>query len=330
MHGARLFTLALFLSNGHALFSAVWGDVVASAGAEARDDAQRRHGDEYTLLQRDVLHQQLGGRRARRLAESQDVGSPGAMLQDAEAKVLAPEKTMATKEGEEAYENEESKPDFAYVMGILGTAATWCVGHILDHEMGVSWIPEAAVGLMVGFLIAAFATEGWIGPLAFPWAHHMRFDFEFFMTFLLPPIIFEAGFNMNVKKFFANLGPTMFFAFAGTFLSTFVVGGLVWWAGQQGWCYPLGLLASLVFGSLISATDPVTVLAVFQALGVKVDLFSMVFGESVLNDAVAIVLSRTLLSFNAPDAQVDAASIFAAIVSFVVIFIGSALIGSAC
>ena len=90
----------------------------------------------------------------------------------------------------------------------------------------------------------------------------------------------------------------------------------------------LGLLASLVFGSLISATDPVTVLAVFQALGVKVDLFSMVFGESVLNDAVAIVLSRTLLSFNSPDAHVDAASIAAAVLSFVVIFLGSALIGS--
>ena len=93
---------------------------------------------------------------------------------------------------------------------------------------------------------------------------------------------------MNASSFFENIGPTMFFAFAGTFASTFVVGGLVWYAGQQGQCYPMGMLASLVFGSLISATDPVTVLAVFQKLGVKVDLFSMVFGESVLNDAVAI------------------------------------------
>ena len=211
-------------------------------------------------------------------------------------------------------------------MGVLGIAATFICGHLLEQQH-VSWIPEAAIGLMIGFLIAAFATEGWIGPLAFPWAYHMRFDFEFFMTVLLPPIIFEAGFNMNVRPFFANLAPTMFFAFIGTFASTFVVGGIVWWAGQQGWCYPLGLLPSLVFGSLISATDPVTVLAVFQALGVKVDLFSMVFGESVLNDAVAIVLSRTLLSFNTPGAVVDGESILAAVVSFVVIFGGSTLIG---
>ena len=94
-------------------------------------------------------------------------------------------------------EEEEVSPDWAYVMGICGTAATFIIGHALE-EKGVSWIPEAAVGLMIGFFIAAFATEGWIGPLAFPWAHHMRFDYEFFMTFLLPPIIFEAGFNMQV------------------------------------------------------------------------------------------------------------------------------------
>lgn len=64
-----------------------------------------------------------------------------------------------------------------------------------------------------------------------------------------------------------------------------------------------------------------------QALGVKVDLFSMVFGESVLNDAVAIVLSRTLLSFNGLGAEVDAESIQAAAISFVVIFVGSTLVG---
>ena len=120
----------------------------------------------------------------------------------------------------------------------------------------------------------------------------------------------------------------MFFAFVGTFASTFVVGGLVWQAGQMGFCYPLGLLAALVFGSLISATDPVTVLAVFQKLGVKVDLFSMVFGESVLNDAVAIVLSRTLLGFNRPGTEVNSESIMAAVASFCTIFGGSLLIGA--
>lgn len=50
-------------------------------------------------------------------------------------------------------------------------------------------------------------------------------------------------------------------------------------------------LDTLYFGALISATDPLTVLAIFNDLHVDVNLYALVFGESVLNDAVAIVLS---------------------------------------
>ncbi len=56
------------------------------------------------------------------------------------------------------------------------------------------------------------------------------------------------------------------------------------------------MLECLLFGALISATDPVSVLAVFKELRVDLDLYSVVFGESVLNDAVAIVLFRYYLS----------------------------------
>lgn len=57
------------------------------------------------------------------------------------------------------------------------------------------------------------------------------------------------------------------------------------------------VIPSLLFGALISATDPVTVLAVFHDLRVDYDLYSLVFGESVLNDAVAIVLYRLAIMF---------------------------------
>ena len=50
-------------------------------------------------------------------------------------------------------EEEEVSPDWAYVMGICGTAATFIIGHALE-EKGVSWIPEAAVGLMIGFFLS--------------------------------------------------------------------------------------------------------------------------------------------------------------------------------
>ena len=55
--------------------------------------------------------------------------------------------------------------------------------------------------------------------------------------------------------------------------------------------YAYSFIDCLLFGALISATDPVTVLAIFSDLHVDVNLYALVFGESVLNDAVAIVLS---------------------------------------
>ena len=66
-------------------------------------------------------------------------------------------------------------------------------------------------------------------------------------------------------------------------------------------------------------------LATFQALGVSPDLFSIVFGESVLNDAVAIVLYKTLTSFTHAEASVSA--IVVALGSFLEIFCGSMLVG---
>jgi len=229
----------------------------------------------------------------------------------------------ARAEEEASEEAEESGIKFGFVLGLLALAGTFIIGYLLEHAH-INWLPEAGVGVLMGVLASGIATIGGMTTIT----SHEQFDFEFFMIWLLPPIIFDAGYNMDVKAFIANMGPTMFFAFIGTFASTFIVGGIVYYAGQQGWCYPLGMLASLTFGSLISATDPVTVLAVFSKLGVHVDLFSMVFGESVLNDAVAIVLSRTLLGFNKPGTEVDAASITAAVISFCTIFGGSLIIGA--
>jgi len=241
---------------------------------------------------------------------------------------LSEEHEAALSEEEAELLKEEAEEEiimlkWATVIGIAALGGTFILG-FLAESIHLHWLPEAAIGVLMGMFVSGLAKMTHSDGLL----EKEKFDFEFFMIWLLPPIIFEAGFNMNVQAFIASICPTAFFAFIGTFASTFVVGGLVWWFGQMGLCYPLGMLAALTFGSLISATDPVTVLAVFQALGVKIDLFSMVFGESVLNDAVAIVLSRTLLSFNNPENPVDAAHILGAGKLFLIIFIGSLLIGA--
>ena len=212
--------------------------------------------------------------------------------------------------------------EWTRVLGILAVGATLVIGHLLERNH-IHILPEAAVGVLVGALCAAATTYLHDDAML----DGERFNFYVFTDYLLPPIIFEAGYNMEVRPFFTNLGPTCFFAFVGTFCSAAAVGGIVFGAGQLGLCYPLSGLASLTFGSLISATDPVTVLAVFKSLGVQPDLFAMVFGESVLNDAVAIVLSATLLHFNQPGVELSGASVAHAGFMFCSIFVGSMVIG---
>lgn len=83
----------------------------------------------------------------------------------------------------------------------------------------------------------------------------------------------------------------------------------------------------MLFGALVAATDTVTVLAIFKTLKVDIDLYSNIFGESVLNDAVAIVLFQTILQF--ADTELNAMTILGGFGSFFLIFGGSALIGLA-
>ena len=120
------------------------------------------------------------------------------------------------------------------------------------------------------------------------------FDPEIFFNILLPPIIFHAGYSMKKRFFFRNIGAILTFAFVGTTLSTFTVAGIMYGITRISYLSHFTFLDALRFGALISATDPVTILAIFTDLHVDVNLYAIVFGESVLNDAVSIVITRTL------------------------------------
>lgn len=92
------------------------------------------------------------------------------------------------------------------------------------------------------------------------------------------------------------MGTIFTLAFLGTTVSAFAIGGILYGFvqlfGKTATNAGFTFLDLLNFGAIISATDPVTVLAIFNDLHVDVNMYAMVFGESVLNDAVAIVLSR--------------------------------------
>uniref|UniRef100_A0AAQ4Q9B5 Sodium/hydrogen exchanger n=1 Tax=Gasterosteus aculeatus aculeatus TaxID=481459 RepID=A0AAQ4Q9B5_GASAC len=130
----------------------------------------------------------------------------------------------------------------------------------------------------------------------------VTFDPEVFFNILLPPIIFHAGYSLKRRHFFRNIGSILAYAFVGTVISCFVIGLIMY--GFVSFMKAVGQLGGdffftdcLFFGAIVSATDPVTVLAIFNELKVDVDLYALLFGESVLNDAVAIVLSSSIVAY---------------------------------
>ena len=82
----------------------------------------------------------------------------------------------------------------------------------------------------------------------------------------------------------------MLFAFLGTFVAMFSSSMIFYFMGQTPYSYDFTLKESFAFGALISATDPVSVLAIFKEMNADMNLYTIVFGESIFNDAVAIVM----------------------------------------
>ena len=140
----------------------------------------------------------------------------------------------------------------------------------------------------------AYSFKGEVRDAGSPIEQKATFDPEIFFNILLPPIIFHAGYSMKKRFFFRNIGAILTFAFVGTTLSTFTVAGIMYGITRISYLSHFTFLDAMRFGALISATDPVTILAIFTDLHVDVNLYAIVFGESVLNDAVSIVITRTL------------------------------------
>ena len=89
----------------------------------------------------------------------------------------------------------------------------------------------------------------------------------------------------------------------------------------------LSMAESFAFGALISATDPVSVLAIMKDVNADSTLYNLIFGESIFNDAVTIVLYHTVLQLKGSEAS--PALIFESIGFFILVFLGSLVIGVA-
>ncbi|XP_028316495.1 sodium/hydrogen exchanger 1b [Gouania willdenowi] len=188
-------------------------------------------------------------------------------------------------------------------------------------------VPESCllivVGLLVGGVIKALDSDASDTNSSVP-----VLNTKLFFLYLLPPIILDAGYFLPIRHFTENLGTILMFAVVGTLWNAFFIGGMMYGvcqieAAQLG---DVDLLSCLLFGSIISAVDPVAVLAVFEEIHINELLYILVFGESLLNDAVTVVLYHLFEEFSHAG-TVTITDAFLGVICFFVVSLGGVMIG---
>ncbi|MCK5001942.1 MAG: cation:proton antiporter [Gammaproteobacteria bacterium] len=201
------------------------------------------------------------------------------------------------------------------VLVIMALLATGIVASGVFRKLP---IPYTVILIIIGIALAR-AAELW-SPLE-PLQHfHLTPDLVLFI--FLPALIFESGLNLNARQLVKDIAPVLTLAVPALLISTGLVGVGLWLV------LPIDLMVALLFGALISATDPVAVISLFKELGTPERLTVMVEGESLLNDATAIVVVSILLGLYAatPESGLDVAT--TAVGQFLVVFFGGVLVGA--
>ncbi|CAE6242134.1 unnamed protein product [Arabidopsis arenosa] len=156
------------------------------------------------------------------------------------------------------------------------------IGHLLEENR---WVNESITAILVG------AVSGTVILLISKGksSHILVFDEELFFIYLLPPIIFNAGFQVKKKKFFHNFLTIMSFGVIGVFISTVIISFGTWFLFPKLGFKGLSARDYLAIGTIFSSTDTVCTLQILHQDETPL-LYSLVFGEGVVNDATSVVL----------------------------------------
>jgi CPA1 family monovalent cation:H+ antiporter len=144
----------------------------------------------------------------------------------------------------------------------------------------------ALVGIAIGAAthIPAHYLHGGVVRDIFGTLHGFGLSAESLLYIFLPPLLFEAALNIDVRQLGDEVGPVLLLAVIGVVVSTLVVGFALWPLA------PVGVLACIVLGAIIATTDPAAVIAIFRDIGAPRRLSTLVEGESLFNDAAAIAI----------------------------------------
>ncbi|KAG7472432.1 hypothetical protein MATL_G00108700 [Megalops atlanticus] len=238
-----------------------------------------------------------------------------------------PKPILPVQTGVKAQEEEQSS-GMTIFFSLLVIGICIILVHLLI-KYKLHFLPESVAVVSLGIIMGAFIKIIEFQELA-NWKEEEMFRPNMFFLLLLPPIIFESGYSLHKGNFFQNIGSITLFAVIGTAISAFIVGGGIYFLGQADVIYKMTMTDSFAFGSLISAVDPVATIAIFNALNIDPVLNMLVFGESILNDAVSIVLTNTAEGFaHSENSTVTGWETFLqALGYFLKMFFGSAALGT--
>jgi CPA1 family monovalent cation:H+ antiporter len=142
---------------------------------------------------------------------------------------------------------------------------------------------------------------------------------ELILALLVPPLVFKAVFHLDFNDLRRELALITILAVPGVIITILLVGGVVVWGAH------LDLSSALVFGALVAATDPISVVALFRSMGVPKRLRVLLEGESLFNDGTAIVVFNLMMSI----ALTGSFNLASGIINFIVVAGGGLLVGVA-
>ncbi len=142
---------------------------------------------------------------------------------------------------------------------------------------------------------------------------------DLILGLFVTPLVFEAAFHLSLQELRRNFSAILLLAIPGVILTMFIVGGMLVFGIK------LALPIALLFGAMISATDPVAVVALFRTLGVPKRLSVLMEGESLFNDGTAIVLFDLMLAV----VITNQVNVFDSVAKFFFVSLGGIVVGLA-